>query len=80
MFKEIIKHYDEVKKNQFLKKQIFSDNRLLFVAGIEGTGHHAFGDMFDVCLKAVSLAHRCYCATDLSREFFFNRGQKKVTR
>lgn len=39
-------------KDHYLKKTVFSDRtRLLVVAGLEGTGHHAISAMFQVCSR-----------------------------
>jgi len=39
-------------KEYHLKKTIFSDSiRLLVVAGLEGTGHHAISAMFNICAR-----------------------------
>jgi hypothetical protein len=34
-----------------LKKSVYNSTRLLIVAGLEGTGHHAISAMLDICRK-----------------------------
>lgn len=47
-------------------KNVYSNNsRLLLVAGLEGTGHHAISDMMSVCMKA-SPSKSCSEDVDLS--------------
>jgi hypothetical protein len=66
-----------------LTKSIFSDRvRLLFVAGLEGSGHHAMADMFQVCMnssydqpvpsKATPQRFRCDKADNISRALMHN--------
>lgn len=52
-----------------IEKKSFNENlRLLFVAGIEGTGHHAISSMLKECVKKDP--HSCKNARDLSFDLF----------
>jgi len=38
------------KQNNYLQKRIFNDKiRFIFIAGLEGSGHHALREMFEAC-------------------------------
>ncbi len=45
------------------KSQFSNKKRLLFVAGLEGTGHHAFKAMFEICVTNKT----CVAASGLSK-------------
>jgi hypothetical protein len=50
----VLKMKRDMQLSTFLptKKTIFNDKkRVLFVAGLEGSGHHALHSMFDICFK-----------------------------
>ena len=77
-----------IHNNIIMKKSLNHNSRLLFVAGLEGTGHHAMRDFFDICLiddpkkrtklKSKSSSNnlnRCEMETEMSRMLMeFNTG------
>lgn len=59
-----VSHYTGVltqmqNNDMMLKKTATGSNRLLFVAGLEGTGHHALAAMFGACIKSKFRDIRC---------------------
>ena len=67
-----------------IRKTSFSNtNRLLIVAGLEGTGHHAFTTMFDVCINVTisnvtSTKGRCRPVPELTSTLMFNNATRRV--
>lgn len=52
MFNETLKPSNAHSLSKQASKKMFSNStRLLFIAGLEGTGHHAFKAMFETCLR-----------------------------
>ena len=68
-------------ESRIQKKSFSNRNRLLIVAGLEGTGHHALTTMFDVCINATtinssssssSMKGRCLPLPELTNALMFN--------
>lgn len=61
-----------------IRKTSFSNkNRLIIIAGLEGTGHHALTTMFDICINITtpinsSYIGRCLPVPELSNTLMFN--------
>ena len=61
-----------------VKKMTNERSRLVFVAGVEGTGHHAFRSFFDVCVLDKS-APECEMEVELSKELMtYNEQEKRI--
>lgn len=73
-----IKVQDVTSKEYHLRKTVFNDHvRLLVVAGLEGTGHHAVSAMFNICSRKKPPSCEVEKAvTQKTMQYF--RGQKLV--
>jgi hypothetical protein len=62
----VLKLKQDIKSNQLqIKKTIFNNKkRVLFVAGLEGSGHHALHSMFSVCFAE----GMCVAEQDISHD------------
>ena len=67
-----------------LKRAVSDKSRMVFVAGVEGTGHHAFRAFFDVCVlhKENTEAKEPACAmeVELSKQLMtYNEQDKRIS-
>jgi hypothetical protein len=60
----------------YLPKTAFTDGRLAFFAGLEGTGHHAFQGMMKECYHKGPPEHRCHYEVNLSTVQFHSYHDK----
>jgi len=67
----------KIRDERFVTKKAVSDKyRLLFVAGLEGTGHHALNAMFAVCVETPSPENPCVSENELSAALMNVQGNK----